>query len=191
MLQPLKVFLFLSLIMNMDSLQDQIGILTVKLQEFTTLAQAELKSRSDLVVKFLHQNPYTKDLTVAVKANYQIADKFVRNYDYESVDWKLVIGIAIAVIFCWETFLEIRQRFALGVKKLPTELVGVTDQKTFDKSRTYNIEKWNFKLFNSFYGQVQNFVFIYYNLYAVLWYNIEAKLAIVGYNNHVVTIIPY
>ena len=170
----------------MDSINAQLHALSLKVQDLYNLALLELKSRSDLLVKFLHQNPYTKEATLAIKSNYKFVDQYVRNYDYKSVDWKFVIAVALGTIFVWETFLEIRQRFALSVKELPEELKGVADQKVYDKSRTYNIQKWNFKLFCSVYGMAQTCVIIYFNLYALLWYNIGKQLDSLGYGNQVI-----
>jgi STE24 endopeptidase len=95
--------------------------------------------------------------------------EFVQNYDYESVEWKNVVSVVVAVIFVWELFLELRQRIRLSSKAFPPQLKGVISKETFEKSNKYNAAKVSFKMFSLIYSQAVLQIVFHFDILPRIW----------------------
>ncbi|BFZ09759.1 hypothetical protein BsWGS_12798 [Bradybaena similaris] len=80
------------------------------------------------------------------------------------------------VTFLWETYLAFRQRtVARGNSKVPPELKGVMDQETFDKARSYHLDKSTFGLWHSLYSQIESTLILWFGGFPLLW-NISSSV---------------
>lgn len=131
-------------------------------------AQEAIRTIKYTLLALQHQlkiNPYAN---LILQSYTKVIDS-IKKYDWDSVDWKHMVLIFTLVTFAFELFLELRQRIALGKKSLPKDLKGVIDEAVFKKSASYNIDKWNFNLFSSFYSTGQVVAAIHYNFFPYAW----------------------
>lgn len=69
------------------------------------------------------------------------------------------IIIFITLMYIWQTYLSYRQyRVEVNTKELPKELAQVLDKETFEKSRSYAIDKAVYNFIHSFYSQLEGYV---------------------------------
>ncbi|XP_005100140.1 CAAX prenyl protease 1 homolog [Aplysia californica] len=72
--------------------------------------------------------------------------------------------------FLWETYLSVRQRHvAKTSEKAPEVLKGVMDQETFDKARSYHLDKSSFGLFSSVFHQFESTFILLFGGFPFLW----------------------
>lgn len=81
---------------------------------------------------------------------------------------KLIIGFSVAQ-YLFESFLSLRQYQVLKNTKPPKVLQQEVSQAVFDKSQAYGRAKAKFEFFNGLYGQIQNILFIQYDVLPKLW----------------------
>uniref|UniRef100_A0A0B7AXJ1 CAAX prenyl protease n=1 Tax=Arion vulgaris TaxID=1028688 RepID=A0A0B7AXJ1_9EUPU len=80
------------------------------------------------------------------------------------------------VTFLWETYLASRQRsLAKSSTKVPAELKGVMEQESFDKAKSYHLDKSTFGLCNSLYSQIESTLILWYGGFPFLW-NLSSSL---------------
>lgn len=72
--------------------------------------------------------------------------------------------------FIWETYLSFRQRnVAKSSTKVPDALVGVMEQETFEKARSYHLDKSSFGLVQGFYSQIESTLLLWFGAFPALW----------------------
>ncbi|CAL1531659.1 unnamed protein product [Lymnaea stagnalis] len=72
--------------------------------------------------------------------------------------------------FIWETYLSLRQRHVAKTSiKVPDALVGVMDQETFQKARSYHLDKSTFGMVQGFYSQIESTVLLWFGAFPALW----------------------
>ena len=64
---------------------------------------------------------------------------------------------------------------------VPPELVGVTDQVTFEKSRLYALDKARYSFVQGFYGQIEAYLILYLGALPFVWQLSSTQL---GYFSH-------
>lgn len=85
------------------------------------------------------------------------------------------------LVYIWETYLAKRQhKIYKTTKELPVELTSVIDEKTFDKSREYAIDKSNFGFWHGLFSQFETTIFLWYELIPYLWLGAGALMSLVG-----------
>lgn len=91
-------------------------------------------------------------------------------------------GIKYSIIgFCWLTFLwtpylSYRQyKVVKETTRVPSQLVGVLDQETMDKSRSYNLDKMSYDIAYGIWKLLIMTFFIYFNFFPYLW-SISGKI---------------
>lgn len=90
------------------------------------------------------------------------------NIDSESI-FNAVLLFAW-LTFIWETYLSLRQRsLAQRSEKAPEALKYVMDQETYDKARSYHLDKSNFGLIQSFFSQVESTLILLLGGFPALW----------------------
>jgi STE24 endopeptidase len=80
----------------------------------------------------------------------------------------LILGFSIGQ-YVFESFLSYRQYRVLCETRPPKTLQNEIDQETFDKSQAYGRAKSKFGFISSLYSQVQNVLFIQYDILPKLW----------------------
>lgn len=80
----------------------------------------------------------------------------------------------------FEVYLECRQLVCLRKTSLPAALQGVIKEDTFQKSRAYSLDKWNFSMVKSTYSLIEGVVIIWYELLPLLWNWTLVPLAAMG-----------
>ncbi|KAJ4423511.1 zinc metalloprotease [Gnomoniopsis sp. IMI 355080] len=81
---------------------------------------------------------------------------------------KLIIGFSVAQ-YLFEGFLSLRQYQVLKNTKPPKVLQQEVSQEVYDKSQAYGRAKAKFEFVNGLYGQIQNILFIHYDVLPKLW----------------------
>jgi STE24 endopeptidase len=89
--------------------------------------------------------------------------------DRPGFPWKrLILGFSIGQ-YVFESFLSLRQYRVLCETRPPKTLENEIDQETFDKSQAYGRAKSKFSFVSNLYSQVQNILFIQYDILPKLW----------------------
>jgi len=74
------------------------------------------------------------------------------------------------LMYIWETYLSYRQhKVYLETKDIPCELQDSLDKETFEKSRSYQIDKSKFGFWSSLYGQIESTLILVYGGIPFLW----------------------
>jgi len=90
------------------------------------------------------------------------------NIDSDTI-FQAVLVFAWAT-FVWETYLSLRQRsLAKKSVKAPEVLKDVMDQETFDKARSYHLDKSQFGLVSSLFSQVESTLILILGGFPALW----------------------
>lgn len=78
--------------------------------------------------------------------------------------------IFVWVTFLWESYLSWRQRrIAQASKEVPPTLKDVIDQETYDKARSYHLDKSTYGLCHSVYSQIEATLILVFGGYPWLW----------------------
>ena len=89
--------------------------------------------------------------------------------DRPGFPWKnLILGFSLGQ-FAFESLLSLRQYQVLQHKKPPKTLENEITQETFDKSQAYGRAKSKFGLISGLYSQLQNIIFIQYDILPKMW----------------------
>ena len=89
--------------------------------------------------------------------------------DRPGYPWKrLVLGFSVGQ-FVLEGLLSLRQYSVLQRKKPPKALEDEISQETFDKSQAYGRAKSKFGFVSGLYSQIQNILFIQYDVLPKMW----------------------
>lgn len=73
--------------------------------------------------------------------------------DFDILKWVLIF---LWIVYVWETYLSYRQRkLCQRVREVPSELKGVLDQETFEKTRLYLLDRNNFGFWSGIYSQCE------------------------------------
>jgi len=98
---------------------------------------------------------------------------FVDSIDKDTLFYA-IIGF-MTVMFLWENYLSYRQyKVEKNTRELPKELVGVTDQETFEKSRLYALDKDVYSFIHGFYDQLESYVILFIGANPFVW-NLSAR----------------
>jgi STE24 endopeptidase len=88
------------------------------------------------------------------------------------------IIVFMTLMFVWEYFLSIRQYLVEKKNtKPPKELLTITDQETFEKSRSYALDKRIYGFFNDMYGQIEGMLILYLGALPYIWSLSKSQLA--------------
>jgi STE24 endopeptidase len=95
--------------------------------------------------------------------------RLARFLDRPLFPWKkLILGFSIGQ-YVFESFLTLRQYRILQQPKPPAVLSKEIPQETFDKSQAYGRAKAQFSVISGLWAQIQNFVFLQYDVLPKLW----------------------
>jgi STE24 endopeptidase len=95
---------------------------------------------------------------------FDFVDKIDKNVLFYSI-----IGF-MTVMFLWEQFLSLRQfLIERKTKQVPSELTSVLDDKTFQKSRLYAIDKRVYGFANNFYSQTESYLILFLGALPFVW----------------------
>lgn len=87
-------------------------------------------------------------------------------------------------IYLWEGYLASRQRkIYKNTKSVPNQLTSVIDNETFEKSRTYALDKSIFGFWNGLYSQLEGTAILLLGGYPFLWKISGWVLVYFGYDN--------
>ena len=76
----------------------------------------------------------------------------------------------MTVMFLWENFLSLRQFLVeKRTKQVPTELVSVLEDTTFQKSRLYALDKRVYNFIHDFYSQTESYLILFLGALPFLW----------------------
>lgn len=99
----------------------------------------------------------------------QIPQRLAVFLDRPGFPWKrLILGFSIGQ-FVFESFLSLRQYQVLQKKKPPKTLEDEISQDVFDKSQAYGRAKAKFGFVSGLISQIQNVLFIQYDILPKLW----------------------
>jgi STE24 endopeptidase len=80
-----------------------------------------------------------------------------------------IIGFML-VMFLWEQFLSLRQFLVeRKTKQVPRELAAVLDDKTFQKSRSYAIDKRVYGFASNFYSETESMLILCLGAFPFVW----------------------
>ncbi|GFO46398.1 Zinc metallopeptidase, ste24 homolog [Plakobranchus ocellatus] len=92
---------------------------------------------------------------------------------FESIDESSIFYAVLAfawITFFWESYLSLRQRRkAQSSKVVPEDLKHVMEQETFDKARSYHLDKSTYGLCLSVYSQLEATLILLLGGYPFLW----------------------
>ncbi|KAL2760489.1 hypothetical protein ACRALDRAFT_2095164 [Sodiomyces alcalophilus JCM 7366] len=95
--------------------------------------------------------------------------RLARFLDRPLFPWKkLILGFSIGQ-YVFESFLSLRQYRVLRRTEPPKVLEKEISRETFDKSQAYGRAKQEFEIINGLWGQIQNFVFVQFDVLPKLW----------------------
>ena len=85
------------------------------------------------------------------------------------------------VIFCFETYLELRQYSKFKETEVPADIKSFVKAQTFEESQSYNYEKKHFCIVKSVYDFIFQTISLYFQLTAIIW-EIDFVLLKLGLN---------
>lgn len=86
----------------------------------------------------------------------------------EQIFWSTISFMWI--MYIWETYLDHRQRKVLRItKEIPVELKNDLDDTTFEKARSYNLDKSVFGFVSSLYSQFEGTLILLFGGFPYLW----------------------
>ncbi|RUS81798.1 hypothetical protein EGW08_010435 [Elysia chlorotica] len=92
---------------------------------------------------------------------------------FENLDESSIFNavlIFVWITFIWESYLSLRQRnVAQSSKEVPPALKDVIDKETFDKARSYHLDKSTYGLIHSVYSQIEATLILLLGGYPWLW----------------------
>ncbi|KAK3696104.1 hypothetical protein RRG08_061879 [Elysia crispata] len=92
--------------------------------------------------------------------------------------------IFVWITFMWESYLSLRQRRIAQVsKEVPLALKHVIDQETFDKARSYHLDKSTYGLCHSVYSQIEATLILVLGGYPWLWAFAASTNSYLGLSN--------
>jgi STE24 endopeptidase len=94
---------------------------------------------------------------------------------------ELVLGF-MALMYIFETYLDIRQHCAIKLPRLPRPLEGLVSQDKFERSRAYSLDKSNFHFVHEAITILMDTAILYYGLLPWFWMKSEEFVTHLGLN---------